>query len=168
MVARRAGARAGVAVCRATSTSIGRPPSEKLAGKVLVPILGDQYGAVLERGEIALRFAPEAGELSLWYYEHRLPIRPAEYPRVLLANAAPRFRSVPPMHFAASRDRFAAVPMQRRSEARTRRRCGAAAKAALAELCATAHRGRTPSSRKTCGHQRQSRATRAASMRCTR
>jgi len=44
---------------------------------------------VLERGEIALRFAPETGELSLWYYEHRLPIRPAEYPRVLLANLLP-------------------------------------------------------------------------------
>src|SRR5215203_2164941 len=52
------------------------PADETLAGKVLVPVLGDQYGAVLERGEITLRFAPDNGELSLWYYEHRLPIRP--------------------------------------------------------------------------------------------
>ena len=111
------------------------PADETLAGKVLVPILGDQYGAVLERGEIALRFAPESGELSLWYYEHRLPIRPAEYSRVLLAN----LRRIPAVAANALRRvarRFAAVPMQpeARRDATT---LGAAAKAALAEVCAT-------------------------------
>ena len=64
------------------------PPPHAELGQVLVPILGEHYGTVLERGEIALRFAPEGGELSLWYFEHRLPIRPAEYPRLLLANVA--------------------------------------------------------------------------------
>jgi (1->4)-alpha-D-glucan 1-alpha-D-glucosylmutase len=59
------------------------PESPELAGKVLIPILGDQYGVVLERGELELRFDAKAGELSLWYHEHRLPIRPGEYPRVL-------------------------------------------------------------------------------------
>jgi len=59
------------------------PESLDLAGKVLVPILGDQYGVVLERGELELRFDARAGELSLWYHEHRLPVRPSEYPRVL-------------------------------------------------------------------------------------
>jgi (1->4)-alpha-D-glucan 1-alpha-D-glucosylmutase len=110
------------------------PADETLKGKVLVPILGDQYGSVLERGEIALRFAPEQGELSLWYYEHRLPVRPAEYPRVLLAN----LRRLP----AASANmlrrvarRFAAVPMEPEMR-RDATALGAAAKAALAEVCA--------------------------------
>jgi (1->4)-alpha-D-glucan 1-alpha-D-glucosylmutase len=109
------------------------PADETLTGKVLVPILGDQYGAVLERGEIGLRF--EHGELSLWYYEHRLPVRPAEYPRILLAN----LRRVPAGVANAIRRvarRFAAVPM-RKEERRDATALGAAAKAALADLCAS-------------------------------
>jgi (1->4)-alpha-D-glucan 1-alpha-D-glucosylmutase len=110
------------------------PADETLNGKVLVPILGDQYGSVLERGEIALRFEPGQGELSLWYYEHRLPVRPAEYPRVLLAN----LRRLPAASANALRRvarRFAAVPMvpEPRRDATA---LGAAAKAALAEVCA--------------------------------
>ena len=111
------------------------PPDETLAGKVLVPILGDQYGTVLERGEIALRFAPEHGEFSLWYYEHRLPVRPAEYPRVLLAN----LRRVPANIANGIRRvarRFAAVPMQPEAK-RDASALGAAAKRALADLCAS-------------------------------
>jgi len=53
------------------------PDNPELVGKVLTPILGDQYGSVLERGELVLRFDAFAGELSLWYHEHRLPIRPS-------------------------------------------------------------------------------------------
>jgi (1->4)-alpha-D-glucan 1-alpha-D-glucosylmutase len=111
------------------------PPDDTLQGRVLVPILGDQYGTVLERGEIALRFAPEQGALSLWYYEHRLPVRPAEYPRILLAN----LRRVPAGVANAIRRvarRFAAVPMQQETT-RDATALGAAAKAVLAELCAS-------------------------------
>jgi (1->4)-alpha-D-glucan 1-alpha-D-glucosylmutase len=57
-----------------------------IAGRVLLPILGDQYGVVLERGELRLAF-DAAGSFSLNYYEHRLPIDPATYP-ALLAQAA--------------------------------------------------------------------------------
>jgi (1->4)-alpha-D-glucan 1-alpha-D-glucosylmutase len=60
------------------------PESEELAGKVLVPVLGDQDGTILERAELVLRFDAAAGALSLHYHEHRLPVRPAEYPRLLL------------------------------------------------------------------------------------
>src|SRR5438067_8573570 len=59
------------------------PLSEELRGKVLLPILGDQYGNVLERGELKLTFDRDAGTFSLWYFEHRLPIRPSEYPRII-------------------------------------------------------------------------------------
>ena len=59
------------------------PVRDDLKGRVLLPVLGDQYGAVLERGEIALRFDPGEGNFSAWYYEHRFPISPLSYPDVL-------------------------------------------------------------------------------------
>ncbi len=50
------------------------PPKEGLANKVLLPILGDQYGKVLENGEIQLLF--EAGAFVIAYYERRFPVAP--------------------------------------------------------------------------------------------
>ena len=52
------------------------PLREDLKGRVLLPVLGDQYGAVLERGEIVPRFDPDEGNFSAWYYNHRFPISP--------------------------------------------------------------------------------------------
>lgn len=68
-----------------------QPLNPALAGKVLLPLLGEHYGTVLERGELALRFDPASGEFSLYYFQHRLPIDPAEYPRIVghgMANLA--------------------------------------------------------------------------------
>ncbi|HYT95697.1 MAG TPA: malto-oligosyltrehalose synthase, partial [Casimicrobiaceae bacterium] len=59
------------------------PLSEELRGKVLLPVLGDQYGTVLERGDLKLRFDQDAGAFSLWYFEHRMPIRPSEYRQII-------------------------------------------------------------------------------------
>lgn len=59
------------------------PANEVLRGKVLLPVLGLQYGAALEDGELKLRFDAEAGEFSVLYYKHRFPIDPREYPRIL-------------------------------------------------------------------------------------
>lgn len=59
------------------------PAESDLQGKVLVPVLGDHYGSVLERGELKLKFDAEFGVFSLWYYDHRFPIDPREYARVL-------------------------------------------------------------------------------------
>jgi len=59
-----------------------------LEGKVLLPVLGDQFGAVLERGEIELRLDAEQGSFSAWYYEHRFPISPLDYPVILLRDGA--------------------------------------------------------------------------------
>ncbi len=58
-----------------------QPLKSDLQGKVLLPILGDQYGRVLERGELKVGF--EAGAFSLSYYEHELPIAPGTYRHVL-------------------------------------------------------------------------------------
>ncbi len=54
-----------------------RPLKEDLHDKVLLPILGDQYGRVLERGELKVRY--DAGAFTLHYYEHVFPIAPGTY-----------------------------------------------------------------------------------------
>jgi (1->4)-alpha-D-glucan 1-alpha-D-glucosylmutase len=59
------------------------PIRDDLKGRVLLPLLGEQYGAVLEKGEIALHFDPDEGSFSAWYYEHRFPISPLSYPDIL-------------------------------------------------------------------------------------
>ncbi|MDP9366041.1 MAG: malto-oligosyltrehalose synthase, partial [Chloroflexota bacterium] len=58
-----------------------RPLNPALRGKVLLPILGDRYGEVLERGE--LRLCLEEGAFTVRYYETPLPVAPPTYPLVL-------------------------------------------------------------------------------------
>jgi (1->4)-alpha-D-glucan 1-alpha-D-glucosylmutase len=58
-----------------------RPVKFDLRDKVLLPILSDQYGRVLERGELQVRF--EEGTFYLLYGERRLPIAPGTYRYVL-------------------------------------------------------------------------------------
>lgn len=57
------------------------PVKPELNGKVLLPVLGDHYGLVLERGELQLAF--DKGTLTLGYHDHHLPIDPGQYSRVL-------------------------------------------------------------------------------------
>ncbi len=57
------------------------PVNPNLENKVLLPILGDQYGTVLEAGQI--RLAYEQGAFALHYYDRRLPIDPSTYPMIL-------------------------------------------------------------------------------------
>ena len=52
------------------------PVKRELANKVLLPVLGDQYGAVLESGQ--LRLAYENGAFSLHYWEHGAARRAAD------------------------------------------------------------------------------------------
>lgn len=59
------------------------PLNPELQGKVLLPILGDHYGTALNRGELRLNYDAARGEFSLLYYQHRLPIDPASYPRII-------------------------------------------------------------------------------------
>ena len=58
-----------------------RPLKEELRGKILLPVLGDHYGVVLERGELRLEYAD--GAFTVHYYETRLPIAPPTYPLIL-------------------------------------------------------------------------------------
>ena len=50
------------------------PPERPLAEKILVPILGDHYGRVLEAGEIEV--ARDEEEIFVRYHEHEVPLAP--------------------------------------------------------------------------------------------
>ena len=50
------------------------PPEAKLRNTVLLPVLGDHYGRVLEAGEI--RLVEEGGAVVVRYHEHAAPIAP--------------------------------------------------------------------------------------------
>jgi (1->4)-alpha-D-glucan 1-alpha-D-glucosylmutase len=57
------------------------PVKAELAGKVLLPILGDQYGAVLDSGQLQLVL--EDGGFRVRYYEHLMPVAPRSWGRIL-------------------------------------------------------------------------------------
>jgi (1->4)-alpha-D-glucan 1-alpha-D-glucosylmutase len=57
------------------------PLKTELGAKVLVPVLGDQFGRVLEKGELVL--AREGGAFVIRYYEHAFPVAPRSVPLVL-------------------------------------------------------------------------------------
>jgi len=48
-----------------------------LHDKLLVPFLGDQYGAELKSGKLKIKFDPDEGSLAVWAYDaHKLPLCP--------------------------------------------------------------------------------------------
>ena len=57
------------------------PLKPELKDKVLLPVLGDAYGAVLERQEIQLEY--EHGAFRARYHDTLLPIAPGTYDRIL-------------------------------------------------------------------------------------
>lgn len=63
-----------------------QPLKRALEGKVLLPVLGDQYGRVLERGELRLERA--GGEFFVHYWERRLPLSPRSLALILERVAA--------------------------------------------------------------------------------
>lgn len=116
------------------------PGKTELFGKLLLPLLGEHYGVVLERGELVLRFAPEDGTLSVWYFEHRLPLRPRSYAVVIrrqLAREGNGTQLDPTLRdrfaqLADDFDRVRRVGRQRRDVARG---IAAGLKAELAQHC---------------------------------
>ncbi len=61
------------------------PPESKLRNTLLLPILGDHYGRVLEAGEIVLAFTESW--FSVQYYDHVLPVAPPSVDSILLLAA---------------------------------------------------------------------------------
>ncbi|GFO67660.1 maltooligosyl trehalose synthase [Geomonas limicola] len=60
------------------------PVKKELTDKVLLPFLGDQYGRVLERGELKLSY--REGAFSIDYYGMHIPIEPKSTLEVLSLN----------------------------------------------------------------------------------
>ncbi len=56
-------------------------------GKMTLPVLGDQYGKVLEAGELKLQFDGLEGVFYVAYYDERFPISVRSYPQFLHATA---------------------------------------------------------------------------------
>jgi (1->4)-alpha-D-glucan 1-alpha-D-glucosylmutase len=78
------------------------PVKKELENKILIPILGGQYGEVLENGELRLVF--EEGSFFICYYDNKLPIIPKSYSNILmlcieglekeLTSEAPQFQDI--------------------------------------------------------------------------
>ena len=110
------------------------PANAALAHKVLVPVLGDSYGIVLERGQIELRFERANGAFVVFYHEHRFPLDPRTYPRILdraLAHVSNTDLEILRRAFAQLPDRFDPTPEQSAERHRNKESC----KARLAALC---------------------------------
>jgi (1->4)-alpha-D-glucan 1-alpha-D-glucosylmutase len=60
-----------------------QPQEEELKNRILLPVLGDYFGAVLEGGQLRLVFLPSRGCFFISYYEHFYPIAPKTYPHIL-------------------------------------------------------------------------------------
>ena len=76
----------------------------KLQNKVLIPVLGDQYGHVLNKHEIVVQYDGEA--FTLHYFDHVFPLAPRSL-AVPLSTAA-RYINVPILSFVA--DSLARLP----------------------------------------------------------
>ena len=62
------------------------PPEQKLRNTVLMPVLGDHYGKVLEDGELEL--ARDGGSFVIRYHDHVFPVAPPTYDLPLAMAAA--------------------------------------------------------------------------------
>ena len=89
------------------------PPESRLRNRVLLPVLGDHYGRVLENGE--LQVARRGGELVVTYHEQWFPVAPPTYDAVLglvtandeMAFLARAFAALPPATSLDPLDRVA-------------------------------------------------------------
>jgi (1->4)-alpha-D-glucan 1-alpha-D-glucosylmutase len=103
-------------------------------GKVTLPVLGDQYGIVLEAGELRLQFDAAEGTFYVGYHAERFPIAVRRYPQLLHATANLLDRGGGPVFELA--DRFAASAEEDAGPTQwsARRQEAFALKAALAEV----------------------------------
>jgi (1->4)-alpha-D-glucan 1-alpha-D-glucosylmutase len=72
------------------------PVKKELKDKVLIPVLGSQYGDVLENQEIQVVF--DQGAFTVRYYEHAFPIRPQTYVQLLELRLEELRTALPEQH----------------------------------------------------------------------
>ncbi|MGE0861549.1 MAG: alpha-amylase family glycosyl hydrolase, partial [Gammaproteobacteria bacterium] len=65
-----------------------QPANPDLHGRVMLPLLGEHYGACLHAGELRLALDVPRGAFELHYYEHCLPLSPASHAALCAAAAA--------------------------------------------------------------------------------
>lgn len=114
-----------------------QPPRRELRGKVLLPFLGEHYGQALEKGDLKPRFDAADGSISVWYWQHRLPVAVRDYagllePAVAALGPSPDGDALSDVAI----DLRAAIDRSGRS-ALARRRQGAELKERLAAVAAT-------------------------------
>ncbi|MDX7950697.1 malto-oligosyltrehalose synthase [Lichenihabitans sp. Uapishka_5] len=64
------------------------PDRPDLKNSVLVPFLGQQYGAELEAGQLMLKYDADTGSFAVWAYDnHKLPVSPLHYATILGAGS---------------------------------------------------------------------------------
>jgi (1->4)-alpha-D-glucan 1-alpha-D-glucosylmutase len=72
------------------------PVKKELRDKILLPVLGDQYGRVLENQELSLTF--EDGKFSIYYYDYVFPLRPKTYVSILNYSLDDLKKNLPDNH----------------------------------------------------------------------
>ena len=72
------------------------PVKAELLDKVLLPVLGEQYGVVLERGELQLRYANGAFQIA--YFDKAFPLGPRGYQEILKLDLATLEKELGPEH----------------------------------------------------------------------
>jgi len=101
------------------------PIQPGLAGKVLLPVLGDAYGRVLERGE--LRLAYDGARFRVGYFDHEFPCSPLSVSGVIrdaLGHLEASADELDRMELESIADALANLPARSRNdpESVTRRR----------------------------------------------
>jgi (1->4)-alpha-D-glucan 1-alpha-D-glucosylmutase len=110
------------------------PPQRKLIATVLMPVLGDHYGRVLETGELAVE--RQGGSFVVRYYEHEAPLSPRSLDE-FLARAAARAGSVELKNLASDLGRLPHSILTDRAAVAERRQGNEELRDRLARLCET-------------------------------
>ena len=99
-----------------------------LRGKVMLPVLGEAFGDAVTGGTLKLGFEPQLGTFSMWYGEHRFPIRIADYAAIIRRSDEPELS-----HFVESFD----LLFKSGTKRATRRSAAAALKAQLSQAASS-------------------------------
>jgi len=118
------------------------PAEPSLHGKILLPVLGDHYGAILDRGELSLRYDSDLSGFVVRYYEHAFPIRPHDFGDILRHGMAPERTEDGILALVVAGADSLRLYDRRERDALSRRRIATVVKRRLAELLETSAEAR--------------------------
>src|SRR5450755_2015972 len=108
------------------------PPQRELIATVLMPVLGDHYGRVLEAGELTIE--RQGGSFVVRYYDHEAPLSPRSLDD-LLDRAADRAGSVELKNLAADLSQLPHAILTDQAAVAERHRGNEELRGRLARLC---------------------------------